>query len=159
TNGGDQFLLTLGLSGDTSREGPRLDYHLSSNIALLKYSGGAYPTAPIGYLDGTVVLKFVPGFLSWIVRDTFSELQIDPYAPWTPDNLLTLTFITTGPRITVRPPLRTSAPLDVLYSYVNSSSPATQYANLDNHRYGGDLRIDRAFSETASLYLKGHYER
>jgi len=158
-NGGDQTLLTLGLSGDASRQGTRLDYHLSSNIALLKYLGGAYPTAPIGYLDGTVELKFVPGFFSWIARDTFSELQIDPFVPLTPDNLLNLNFITTGPRITMRPTLRTSVTLDALYSYVTSSSPATQFANLDNHRYGGDLKVDRAFSESASLYLKGHYEK
>jgi len=59
----------------------------------------------------------------------------------------------------MRPTLRTSITLDALYSYVTSSSAATQYANLDNHRYGGDLKIDRAFSESASLYLQGHYEK
>ena len=86
-------------------------------------------------------------------------MQIDPFAPVTPENLVNLNFITTGPRFTLRPTLRTSVTLDALYSYVTSSSAAQQFANLDSHRYGGDLRIDRAFSETASLYLKGHYEK
>ncbi len=158
-SGSGETLLLVGLSGTTSREGTRLDYHLSSNLAAVKYLGGAYPTEPTGYLDGTVVLKFVPGFFSWIVRETYSQVQIDPYAPVTPDNLESLNYITTGPRFTMRPTLRTSVTLDALYSYLNSSSPSPQYLNLDNHRYGGDLRIDRAFSETASLYLKGHYEK
>jgi len=160
-NGAGQSLLLLGLSGDTSREGSRLDYHLSSNLALLKYLGGAYPTEPTGYLAATAALNFVPSFFSWIVRDTFSEVQIDPYAPITPDNLVNLNLITTGPRITLRPTLRTTITLDALYSYLTSSSPSTspQYSNFDSHRYGGDLRIDRAFSEAASLYIRGHYEK
>jgi hypothetical protein len=59
----------------------------------------------------------------------------------------------------MRPTLRTSVTLDALYSYVTSSSAASHYTNFDSHRYGGDLKIDRAFSESASLYLKGHYEK
>lgn len=158
-SGTGQTLLTAGLSGDASREGSRLDYHLSSNLAVLKYLGGAYPTEPIGYLDGKVSFKIVPSYLSWIVQDTFSQLQLDPFSPVTPDNLLNLNFITTGPSITLRPTLRTSVTLDALYSYVTASSASPQYANIDNHRYGGDLKIGRAFSESASLYIKGYYEK
>jgi hypothetical protein len=159
TGGTSQMLLTVGLSGDASRDGPRLDYHLSSNFGVLKYLGGAYPTEPIGYLDGTLEFKVVPSFFSWILRDTFSQVQIDPYTPVTPDNLVSLNSITTGPRITMRPTLRTSVTLDALYSYTTSSSASPKFVNFDNHRYGGDLTIDRAFSESASLYLKGHYEK
>ena len=67
-NATDQFLVTVGLSGDLARDGPRLDYRLSSNLALVKYLGGAYPTEPTGYLDGTLKFKLLPGFLTWIVR-------------------------------------------------------------------------------------------
>jgi hypothetical protein len=157
--GSSQTLLLLGLSGDTSHEGTRLDYRLASNIALLKYLGGAYPTGPSGYLDGLASLKVMPGFFSWIVRETYSQVQIDVYAPVTPDNIENVNYITTGPRFTLRPTLRTSVTLDALYSYLSTSSSSPQYVNLDNHRYGGDLRIDRAFSEAASLYLKGDYEK
>ena len=158
-NGPGATQLLVGLSGDTSREGTRLDYHLSSNLAVVKYLGGAYSTEPSGYLDGTLAFHIVPSFFSWIARESFSEVQIDPYAPTTPNNLVNLNIITTGPRFTLRPTLRTSVRLDALYSYLTSNSAATQFTSIDNHRYGGDLRIDRAFSERASLYLKGHYER
>ena len=157
--GSSQTLLLLGLSGDTSHEGTRLDYRLVSNLAVLKYLGGAYPNAPTGYLDGTAFLKAVPGFFTWVVRETYTQVQIDPLAPVTPDNLENVNYITTGPRFTMRPTLRTSVTLDALYSYLTTSSSSPQYVNIDNHRYGGDLRVDRAFSETASLYLKGEYEK
>src|SRR5215468_4071149 len=158
-HGAGETVLLAGLSGDTAREGTRLDYHLSSNVALLKYLGGSFPTEPTGFLDGKVMLKIVPGWFSWIARDTYSQVVINPYLPVTPDNLIGLNFITTGPRVTLRPTLRTSVKLDALYSYVTSNSAAAHYTNFDSHRYGGDLKIDRAFSDTASLYLKGHYER
>jgi hypothetical protein len=158
-HGTGETVLLLGLSGDTGREGTRLDYRLSSNVAMLKYLGGSFPTEPTGFLDGKVVLKFVPGFFSWIARDTYSQVVINPYLPVTPDNLVGLNLITTGPRVTLRPTLRTSVTLDALYSYVTSSSAAAHYTNFDSHRYGGDLRVERAFSESASLYLKGHYDK
>jgi len=159
SSGSGSALLMAGLSGDTAREGTRLDYHLASNLALLKYLSGTYPTRLTGYLDGLATLKIVPGFFSWIVRESYSQVQINVYTPVTPENLVSLNYITTGPRFTVRPTLRTSVTLDLLYSYLATSSAAAQYANFDNHRYGGNLNIERAFTETASLYLKGHYEK
>lgn len=159
SSGSGSTLLMAGLSGDTSREGSRLDYHLASNLALLKYLSGTYPTRLTGYLDGLAALKIVPGFFQWIIRESYSQVQINPYAPVTPENLVSLNYLTTGPRFTLRPTLRTSVTLDALYSYLATSSAAAQYANFDNHRYGGNLTIDRAFSETSSLYLKGHYEK
>jgi hypothetical protein len=158
-NGSGDTLLMLGLSGNTRQEGSRLDYHLSSNLALLKYFSGTFPTRPTGFLDGLAALKIVPGFFSWIVRETYSQVQINLYAPVTPENLVSLNYITTGPRFTVQPTLRTSVRLDALYSYVNTSSPSALYSNFDNHRYGGILDINRAFSEAASLYLKANYEK
>ncbi|MBV8143458.1 MAG: hypothetical protein JO184_00525 [Gammaproteobacteria bacterium] len=159
SSGSDDTLLMIGLSGADSHEGARLDYHLTSDLALLKYFSSAFPTRPTGYLDALGALKLVPGFFSWIARETFSQVQINPYEPITPDNLVSLNYITTGPRFTLRPTLRTSVRLDLLYSYLSTSSTSTQYTSFDNHRYGGDLRIDRAFSEAASVYLTGHYEK
>jgi hypothetical protein len=157
--GSSDTLLLLGLSGDVSGEGGRFDYHLSSNLALLKYLSGSFPTRPTGFLDGRATLKIVPGFFSWIAREAYSQVQINLYTPVTPENLVSLNYITTGPRFTLRPTLRTSVLLDALYSYLNSSSVSSQFTTLDNHRYGGNLTIDRAFSEIASLYLKGKYEK
>ena len=165
--GASDTLLLLGLSGDVSGEGGRSDYHLSTNLAFLKYLSGSFPTRPVGFLDGLVAFKIMPEFISWIARATYSQAQINIYAPASPQNLVSLSYITTGPRFKVRPTLRTSVQLDALYSYLNTSSysyvnPSSgsfQYTNFDNHRYGGNLTIDRAFSDIAKLYLKAEYEK
>ena len=152
-------ILMLGLGGNIGREGTRLDYHLDSDLALLKYLSGTYGTQLSGYLDGEAALKIVPGVFSWIARETYTQLQINPYAPTTPDNLANVNVITTGPRFTLRPTLRTSVKLEGLYSYVSSSSSSSEFVDIDSHRYGGNLTVDRAFSSTSSLYAKGSYEK
>jgi hypothetical protein len=160
TEGGSgDVLAMLGLSGDTEHEGTRFDYHLDSDLALLKYLKGTFGTQLTGYADGEAAFKIVPGLFSWIARETYTQLQINPYAAATPDNLESLNYITTGPRFTWRPTLRTSVTLEGLYSYVSSSSSATDYVNLDSHRYGGNLNIERAFTSISSLYFKGSYEK
>ncbi len=165
--GGGSALALLGLSGYLSHLGTRLDYHLDSNIAAIKYFSGDYSVEPTGYLDGEAIFKIVPGDFAWIGRESYTQLVIDPLAPVTPNNLENLNYLTTGPRFTLRPTLRTSVTLDGVYSIVTSGSqprdlsgsPSAEYINIDNHDYGGKLKIERAFSSSASLYLKGSWQK
>ena len=160
-NGSGDTLAELGLVGNTAEEGPRLSYHLVSDIAVVKYLHGSFPTEPTGYLDGRADLKIVPGFFSWIARETYTQLQIDPFTPVTPDNLENVNYLTTGPRFTLRPTLRTTVVLEGVYSYIDSKAPSgsPEFVDISNHRYGGDLKIERALTSTASTYIKGSYEK
>ena len=151
-NGSGDTLALLGLVADTSRQGPRVDYRLASDIALVKYLRSSYQTQPFGYLDGTGDFWIVPGFFSWTGRETYTQTIIDPFAPVTPDNLEAINYVTTGPRFTLRPTLRTTVTLNGTYSYMNSSSKSPAYVNIDNHRYGGDVTLSHAFSNTSSAW-------
>ncbi len=151
-------LALIGLVGDVERvNAPRLDYHLDSDIALVKYFNGAYDTQPFGYLDAFGEFKIDPGTLSWIARDTFTELIIDPFQPATPDNLENINYITTGPQLTLKPTLRTTITADATYSYVETNSKSPDYVNINNYRLGSDLKIERAFSNSLSAYVSGTY--
>jgi hypothetical protein len=154
-NGPGDTLAVVGLAADTSRQGSNLDYHLDSDLALVEYLHEDFPTRPQGYLDGGAELKVVPGLFSWTVRETYSDLVLNPLLPVTAENLESLNYASTGPSLTFRPTLRTSVTVDATYSYVNSGSIAPGYVDLDNHRYAGDVRIDRAVSNSSSLYVSG----
>jgi hypothetical protein len=158
-NGSGDTLALLGLVGDTSRQGPRLDYRLASDLALVKYLRSNYQTQPFGYLDGSGDFWIVPGVFSWTGRETYTQTVIDPFAPVTPDNLESLNYATTGPRLTLRPTLRTTLTLDGTYSYMNSSSKSPLYVNIDNHRYAGDVTFSHALSNTSSIYITGSHEK
>ncbi|MBV9696492.1 MAG: hypothetical protein JO005_06135, partial [Gammaproteobacteria bacterium] len=148
-NGSSDVLALLGIVGNISRtDAPRLDYHLDSDIALVKYLRSSFQTQPFGYFDGAGDFKIVPGTLSWTARDTYSQAILNPAEPPTPDNLESLNFFTTGPRLVLRPTLRTTVIVDGTYSYLLTSSKSPNYVDIDHHRYGGDARIERAFSST-----------
>lgn len=158
-NGSGDTLALLGLVGDATREGPRLDYRLASDIALVKYLRSNFQTQPFGYVDGSGQLWIVPGFFSWTGRETYTQTVIDPFAPVTPDNLESLNYVTTGPRFTLRPTLRTTLTLNGTYSYLNSSSKSPLYVNVDNHRYSGDVTLSHALSNTSSAYITGSHDK
>lgn len=159
-DGSGDTLLMVGLVGDTKREGaPRLDYHLNSDIAVVKYLSSSFQTQPFGYLDGSLNFKIIPGMFSWTARDSFTQAVLDPLAPATPDNLESLNYITTGPRFTFQPTIRTSIVVDGTYSYIYTSSKSPLYVNIDNHREGADVRIDRGFSNTLTGYIGATYDQ
>ena len=158
-NSSGDTLALLGLVGDATREGPRLDYRLASDIALVKYLRSNFQTQPFGYVDGSGQLWIVPGFFSWTGRETYTQTVISPFAPVTPDNLESLNYVTTGPRFTLRPTLRTTLTLNGTYSYLNSSSKSPLYVNVDNHRYSGDVTLSHAFSNSSSAYITGSHDK
>lgn len=154
-NGSPDTLTLIGLAADTSRQGTNLDYHLDSDLALVDYTHQDYETRPTGYLDGGADLKIVPGLFAWTARETYADVVLNPDLPVTPANVEGVNNLSTGPTFTLRPTLRTTVTLDGTYSYVNSSSTAPDYVDLDNHRYAGDARIDEALSNASSLYVLG----
>ena len=149
----------LGLVGDLIHEGSRLDYRLDSDLAVVRYSCCDFPTEVTGFLDGTADLKIVPGTFLWTARETYSQQQIDPFLPPTPDNLENINYTSTGPSFILRPTLRTTIRLDALASYVYTSSPSNLYINIDSWRYSGDLTLERAFTSASSAYVKGTVTR
>ena len=156
---GDGIAL-IGLVGNTERtNAPRFDYHLDSDLVVAKYFKSEFQTQPYGYLDAFGEFKIDPGTLSWTGRESYSQVLINPTSPGTPNNLESINYLTTGPKLTLTPTLRTTVVLDGSYSIVDSNSNSPDYVNINNHRYGADLRIDRAFTNTFSAYLTGSYSK
>ena len=126
---------------------------------LIKYLREEFQTRPYGYLDGDLDFKIIPGFFSWIARETYVDAVIIPTQPVTPDNLEGINFATTGPRFTLRPTLRTTITINGTYSYIDSNSQSPLYVNVNNRRYAGDATIDQALSNTTSVYLGGSWQK
>jgi hypothetical protein len=157
--GPSDTLAMLGLVADDSYVGPRLDYRLDSDLALIKYLHSEFQTQPFGYADGSGDIKIVPGLFAWTARDTYNQAVLNPDAPITPDNLEAINYLTTGPRLTLRPTLRTTVTVDAFYSIVDSNSKSPLYVNINDHSYGGDLIISRAFTNTTSAYVSATSEK
>ncbi len=153
-------LAMIGLVGDTARMGaPRLDYHVNADLSLVKYLQNSYDTQPFGYADADADVKLVPGLFSWLGRASYTQALLDPSLPATPDNLESLTYLSTGPQFTFRPTLQTTVTLGGVYSYVVTDSKSIRYVDIDSSRYGGNAKISRAFTNTFSAYISGSFDR
>jgi hypothetical protein len=152
-NGPSDTLALLGLVGDLARTGTRLDYSLVSDIFFVDYLHSTFQSQPFGFLNGSAEAWITPGFFSWTARETFAQTLLNPLAPVTPENLESFNYLSTGPRFTLRPTLRTTVVVDGTYSYLNSSSKSPSYVNIDNHRYAGLITLKQAFTNTSSGYV------
>jgi hypothetical protein len=157
-NGTGDELYAIGLIGNMDRQGaPRFDYHLDSDLTLIKYGSGAYPIQPFGFFDAFGDFKIDPGFFSWTGRETFTQALLQPLAPATPDNIESLNLISTGPRLHMQPTLRTTITINGYATWVDSTTKSTLYDNINNHRWGGDFNVNRAFNNSLSAYIGGNY--
>jgi hypothetical protein len=86
-------------------------------------------------------------------------VSINPVGPPTPDNLESINYLTTGPQLILKPTLQTTITLDGNYAYVYSSSKSPEYVNINSNRYGGDLRLDHAFSNILTAYIGASYQK
>jgi hypothetical protein len=160
TQGGpSDELYVIGLLGNVERQGaPRFDYHVDSDITVVKYGSNVYETQPFGFFDASGDFKIIPGFFSWVGRETFNQGLLNGSAPATPENIESINYLTTGPQFRIQPTLRTSVTLTGTASWVDSFSKSPLYTNIDNYRYSGQLKIDRAFSSNVSGYVRGTYD-
>jgi len=147
----EDTLATVGLVADVSREGTRLDYSLKSDIAWTEYLDDSYDGLPIGYLDG--LLGIGSERFRWNFQDTFDQAIVDAFRPFTPDNLQSVNYFTTGPQLNLLLTSATRLTLRADYSVVTSNSDSPQFTDLDSTRYSGSLVLTRDISNTSSPYL------
>jgi hypothetical protein len=146
-------LASAGFAADTARDGTRLDYHLLANMAWVEYLDNSYKSQPFGALDGNLAFAVVPGSFFWDVRDTFSQVTLDPAAATTPDNIESFNYLTTGPRGEFA--FGSSMQLSVFgtYSDVHYSSRNADTTDADSKRYTGGLTLRHMVSEGTNTYV------
>ncbi len=72
--------------------------------------------------------------------------------PFTPDNLQSVNYFTTGPELDLPLTSATRLTLRADYSIVTSDSDSPQFTDLDSTRYSGLLMLTREISNISSAY-------
>jgi hypothetical protein len=149
---------------DLTRTGTRLDYDLTGNLQLADYLNANYPTKLLGFLDGSALLGIVPGAFQWTVRDTYTQLEGDPFQSPTAQSLTAVNYFSTGPRIMLHPSILTTLTLSGNYGKTSTGYAAQQTApggnvNLDSTRYSGEGVLQHALSKATSVSLTATTER
>lgn len=94
-----------------------------------------FPDDTTMYLDGAALWTILPQRATWVLEDTFREVQLNLTAPNTPSNRTKSNTLSTGPDLTFAVDSANSVVAGGRYGRFD-----VQNSNTDNRRYGGYLR-------------------
>ena len=96
----------------------------------------------------------VPERFTWMIEDTYGQLQTDPFSPLTPDNRQDLNFFTTGPDVIFNVGAANTLRLFGRYSLTQAEEDET----LDADRRSGGFAFVRRVTERTQFGLQGLVE-
>jgi hypothetical protein len=143
----DETVATVGLDIDYARDGSRLDFDVLADIDYVEYLEDTYDSQVLGYVDGHASFEATSRF-SWDAQATHGQLQRDPLAASSPDNLDSFTYLSTGPRLGLRLGQSNELQLTGLYA-----TTTYEGQGLDGDRYGGGAALVRTLGSSANLSL------
>jgi len=97
---------TLGIVGvnmDISRQFSRGSLYANGSLDRVEYLESDYRGRQFGAADVQAIIGGADQVLRWNVRDTYGQLQSDPFVTTTAENLDSVNYFTTGPELNFAP--------------------------------------------------------
>lgn len=147
-------MLNAGAAIDLAHDGSRFDFDARGDIDRVEFLDDSYDGRVLGSVNALANFDFVPERFSWSAQDTFGQVESDPFAPETPENLENVNYFSTGPVVTL-------ALGSALRLQLNGSYSATDYETspLDSNVYGGAAAFIHPLSDLSNLSLNVSTER
>ncbi len=116
TNEQSDTLGVVGVIMDISREFSSGALYANGNLDRVEYFESDYQGRQFGSADVLAVIGGPDRLLRWNVRDTYGQLQSDPFVTTTAENLDSVNFFSTGPELKFAPSAITRLLLTGTYS-------------------------------------------
>lgn len=150
TNAKYDTLVAAGLRGAYTRPGRMVDLKINSNLEWVDYLQGSYPSELTGFFDAAALFGKPTQVLQWLVRDTYSQLQGQPGAVTTPENLDRVNRAMTGPALNIRLPRTSRLTLYGLYARISS-----ERSDLSANQMQGGFALVHALSPNTQASVNG----
>jgi hypothetical protein len=144
----DDTIYRASVALDVDHQSARSDVELRGLVAWMNYRDGPYESETLPALDATAIFRITDEALSWFATGNVGQQSVDPFQPVTPENRQDVTYLTTGPTLSIPLSSRTALRVDAWYSDISYDSQP-----LDNHRTGAQLGIVRQINPRRSLSL------
>jgi hypothetical protein len=154
TNEESDTIATIGLVGTWRREEGRLTGEALADVSYYSYLNDTYDGRVIGGFNGNAQYALIPNRLTWMVRDSFGQVNVDPFVSSNPGNLQNTNYFTTGPDLLFRLGDRNDGRIWGRYSDVYYETTLG-----GNQRYEGGISIRRRLSTTTSMSIGASQER
>jgi hypothetical protein len=139
---------------DFKEQSRRFDIDAKGDFSYLNYLQNAYGNQLLGRFDGNAAVALIPEHLNWVLKDSFGQSQIDPFAPVVPTNLENINYLTTGPDMAFR--FGPTVFLDVSARYARITYQTQPY---DRNEMLGSVALGRVLSPQSSISINGSFER
>jgi hypothetical protein len=154
TNKISQTIAIADLDFDFKDQSRRFDIDAKGNFSYFDYLQNAYSNQLLGRFDGNAAVALVPEHLNWVLKDSFGQSQIDPFAPVVPTNLENINYLSTGPDMAFR--FGPTVFLDLSARYARITYQTEPY---DRNEMIGSVALGRVLSPQSSISINGSFER
>jgi hypothetical protein len=148
-NGPSDTIVTAGLNASLYRDTGRLKADIDGSARWEDYVHNTFEDHVLGSLVGLVSYALVPEHLTWVVQDTYGQLNSNPLAPTTPQNRINANLVSTGPDAYLR--LGGGTGLQFGARYAQSNYQSNPSAPVDDHRLTGNLGLIHHLSAETAL--------
>jgi len=131
-----------------TKEQRRLNISLLAGATYLDYIDDTFDEEILKSLDATVDFAIVPDTFSWNFDGTVGQQIIDPLQAVTPGNREDVSFLSSGPELTLSLSNRWSSRIGG--RFIDNSY---EVRDIDNQRLVGLVAIERVLTENSSLSL------
>ena len=142
----DDTIYRASFALDVDHESARSDLELRGLLSWLDYRDDLYESETLPALDATAIFRITDETLRWFASGNIGQQSVDPFQPVTPDNRQDVTYLTTGPTLSIPLSSRTAFRVDGRYSDISYDSQP-----LDNNRTSVQLGIVRQINPRRSL--------
>jgi hypothetical protein len=154
TNKVNQTIAVTDLDFDVKDQSRRFDLDAKGNFSYLDYLQNAYGNQLLGRFDGRLDVALVPEHVNWVLKDSFGQSQIDPFAPVIPTNLQNVNDVLTGPDVAFR--FGPTVYLDLAARYERTTY---QTEPFDSNSVLGRAALGFALSAQSSVSINGNFKR
>ena len=150
----EENIASVGVELDYVHTGPRLSADLFVNADYIDYIDGAFDNEVLGGATLVSDYWFSPDRFGWNLQYNYGQQVFDPLRPITPDNRENVSYLTTGPQITL--PLGSRFEISANADYSNTTYEVNPN---DQERFGGRLSLVRLLNAGRSIAIVGTQER
>ena len=144
----DDTIYSAALAMTLEHQSARSDVDARGSVYWHDYADGPYDSETLPALDATALLRVSDQALSWFVQANVGQQSVDPFEPVTPENRENISYVTTGPILTIGLGSRFSLRMDAWYSDIDY-----EVQPFDNQRVGAQVGLLRQMSPTRTLSL------
>jgi len=150
----DENFGMVGLTAAWQEQTRRFDGLADIDLSYVEYLENDFESEIIGNADASVIFGIVPDHFTWMARDTFGQVQADPFVPVTPENRQDLNYFTTGPDFIME--FGSQNALRVIGRW---SSSQYEGATLDSTREQVGLQYSRIMTRISDFGIQAIAER